>query len=74
MSQDDTIVIERLTRVETKIDFIIERDQKTAETLEDHDIRIARLESSYKILATIGAILLFIATFFQDWIKVHLLG
>ncbi|SMP58309.1 hypothetical protein SAMN06296065_102450 [Novosphingobium panipatense] len=74
MPQDDTVVIERLARVETKIDFIIERDRKTAETLEDHDLRIGKLESSLKLLATIGAVIVFVITFFQDWINTQLLG
>lgn len=74
MPQDDTVVIERLARVETKIDFIIERDRKTAETLEDHDLRIGKLESSFKLLATIGAVIVFVITFFQDWINTQLLG
>lgn len=74
MSQDDTVVIERLARVETKIDFIIERDRKTVETLDDHETRIGKLESTYKLLATIGAILIFIVTYFQDWISTHLVG
>ncbi|MFC3214604.1 hypothetical protein [Novosphingobium panipatense] len=68
------MVIERLARVETKIDFIIERDRKTAETLEDHDLRIGKLESSLKLLATIGAVIVFVITFFQDWINTQLLG
>lgn len=67
-------VIERLARMETKIDFLIEDREKATITDDNHEKRLVAIEGKQKLLATIGAALLFIVTFFQDWISTRLVG
>lgn len=47
----------RVVRIETMVD---------ASAKEDLSDRVSRLETAYKVLASVGTILVFIATFLQD--------
>lgn len=59
---------ERMVRIETKLDIHAETAKGVQETLDDHGSRIGTLETRYKIGAALMAVLLFVVTFFQDWI------
>lgn len=57
---------ERMVRIETKLD-----ERSTAQVIlrtdvDDHEERITKLEGNYRLLASIGAILLALVTFFQE--------
>lgn len=77
-------VRERLARIETKLDHAAEWREEvrndlashradTASTFEDHGARITALESRFKALAAVGAAILFVVTFLQDWITTRFL-
>lgn len=72
MSQEPSDVLmdlrERMVRIETKLDFNADAAKAFQEIQEDHGQRISVLETRYKIGAALMAVMIFVVTFFQDWI------
>ncbi len=56
---------ERMVRIETKLDTQAENDVQTAAKVDSQEVRLQKLEGGYRLLASLGAIGLFLVTFFQ---------
>lgn len=61
-------VRERMVRIETKLDSHADASTILRTDVDDLECRVSKLESSQKVIASIGAILLFLVTFFQSTI------
>lgn len=61
MSSDNTLIIERLARVEEKIDNLLVRALDQSGRMDDHENRIRSLEGGTARLLGIGSVLAFVA-------------
>lgn len=57
---------ERMVRIETKLDTHAENRTADKAQADDQERRLSNLESAYKVMASVGAIMLFLITFFQE--------
>lgn len=63
---------ERMVRIETKLDTHADNHLAIRADVDDHSRRLTVLESHNRLIVSIGAILLFLVTFFQERIALIL--
>lgn len=68
----ETQVIERLTRVEEKLDALLDRTTDAAARTTDHDVRIRNLEAASSRILGMGTVIALLAGIGGSYITTHL--